>query len=160
MIFVTVGTQIAFDRMVEVVDEWAGRTGEDVFAQVGPSKSKFTHLRCAEFLEPADFDRYFNEASLVIAHAGMGSILSALSFGKPIIIMPRKAALGEHRNDHQMATAKRFVEKSGVSIAWDENELATLLDKADLITTVDGVVRISGSAPEAFLAKLRELLDR
>lgn len=160
MIFVTVGTQIAFDRMVAVVDEWAGETGEEVFAQVGPSIGTFAHLRCAEFLKPAEFDHYFNEAKLVIAHAGMGSILSALSFGKPIIIMPRKAALGEHRNDHQMATAKRFVGKPGVSIAWDENELAALLDKADLITTVDGAARISGSAPEAFLAKLRELIDR
>jgi UDP-N-acetylglucosamine transferase subunit ALG13 len=159
VIFVTVGTQIAFDRMVSVVDDWAARTGEKVFAQTGPSQRTFTHLDCKGFLEPADFDRYFNEASLIIAHAGMGSILSALSFGKPIIIMPRKAALGEHRNDHQMATAKRFAGQTGVSIAWDENELAALLDKADLTTTVGEAARISGSAPEAFLAKLRDLID-
>lgn len=160
MIFVTVGTQVAFDRMVTVVDEWAGRTGEDVLAQVGPSQGEFPHLRRMAFLEPSEFDRYFTEACLVIAHAGMGSILSALSYGKPIIIVPRKAALGEHRNDHQMATAKRFAGKAGVSIAWDENELATLLDKADLTTTLDEAARISGSAPEAFLRKLRELIDR
>lgn len=159
MIFVTVGTQVAFDRMMDVVDAWAARTGQDVFAQVGPTKRAFAHLRVAEFLDPADFDRCFQDAGLVIAHAGMGSILSALSFGKPIVIMPRKAALGEHRNDHQMATAKRFEGKAGVSIAWDENDLAELLDQLDAAIQVDRPDRISSSAPEVFLAKLRELID-
>ena len=38
MIFVTVGTQLAFDRMIKAVDEWAGARGRtDVFAQVGPA---------------------------------------------------------------------------------------------------------------------------
>jgi UDP-N-acetylglucosamine transferase subunit ALG13 len=159
VIFVTVGTQIAFDRMVSVVDDWAGRSGADVFAQVGPTQRKFAHMRCAEFLEPAEFDRYFNEAKLVIAHAGMGSILSALSYGKPIIVVPRKASLGEHRNDHQMATAKRFAAMPGVSVAWDEGELAALLERADMTAADDDLTRISGVAPEGFLCRLRELID-
>ena len=36
MILVTVGTDLPFDRMVRVVDDWAGETGRrDVFAQIG-----------------------------------------------------------------------------------------------------------------------------
>lgn len=38
MIFVTVGTQVQFDRLIRTVDEWAGaRARSDIFAQIGPS---------------------------------------------------------------------------------------------------------------------------
>ena len=36
MIFVTVGTDSPFDRLMQVVDEWAAASGRtDVFAQIG-----------------------------------------------------------------------------------------------------------------------------
>lgn len=159
MIFVTVGTQLAFDRMVNAVDTWASSSGNDVFAQVGPTDTKFNHIQQSEFLEPEDFDHYFNSANIVIAHAGMGSILTAMSYGKRIIIMPRKADLGEHRNDHQLATARSFVGHAGVSVAWDEDELIALLHQIDSETTEQDFVKISNTAPEPFIQKLRELIN-
>ncbi len=58
----------------------------------------------------------------------MGSILTALELEKPIIIFPRRAALGEHRNEHQLATAKKFSGRTeGVYVAFDEAELIELL---------------------------------
>jgi UDP-N-acetylglucosamine transferase subunit ALG13 len=157
VIFVTVGTQLAFDRMIGAVDKWAEKSGEDVFAQVGPTERIYKNIRQSSFLEPVDFDRSFNEASLVIAHAGMGSILSALSYGKPIIIMPRKASLGEHRNDHQMATARRFSGYSSISIAWDESELEHALDSFRLANE-PGEGRISEYASAGFISKLQLLI--
>ncbi len=159
MIFVTVGTQLAFDRMVGAVDNWAAISGDDVFAQVGPTDIHFNHIRQSTFLEPKDFDHYFNAASLVIAHAGMGSILTAMSYGKQIIIMPRKADLGEHRNDHQLATARSFVAHAGVSVVWDEDELIALLHRIDRAAIEQDLVQISGTAPEPFIRKLRELIN-
>ena len=67
-------------------------------------------------------------AAFVVAHAGMGSILSALSLGKSLVILPRREDLGEHRNDHQRATAERVAERPGVFVAADEAELPGLLD--------------------------------
>ena len=46
-------------------------------------------------------------AAAIVAHAGMGTILTALETGKRLLVMPRRAALGEHRNDHQLATVSR-----------------------------------------------------
>ena len=43
--------------------------------------------------------------------------------GKPIILVPRRAALGEHRNDHQLATVRQLAERPGILIAHDETEL-------------------------------------
>ena len=65
----------------------------------------------------------------MIAHAGMGSIITALELGKPIMVMPRRASLGEHRNDHQVATAKRFAEQGRIMVAFNEKELVDKLDQ-------------------------------
>lgn len=129
MILVTVGTQLAFDRLVEVVDLWVGRkTGERVFAQIGPTKYKPQHLEFTDFVPPDQANVLFQEADLIVSHAGMGSILTALKYKKPILIIPRKAALGEHRNDHQLATAKWLGDRPGVTVAWEVEDVARLLD--------------------------------
>lgn len=127
MIFVTVGTQLSFDRMVDVMNHWASTNVEEVIAQVGPTDRLFSFINQHKFLDPNQFDRYFFEARLIVAHAGMGSIIGALSNEKPIIIVPRKAELGEHRNNHQMATARKFESFSGVKVAWSEEEISSLI---------------------------------
>ncbi|MFH1998801.1 MAG: glycosyltransferase [Planctomycetota bacterium] len=140
MIFVTVGTQMAFDRLVRIVDEWAGTSGRnDVFAQVGPTKLKPDHIFWTPFLDAETFKKKVEEARVIVAHAGMGSIISALQGGKPIVIMPRLERLGEHRNDHQIATAKRFKETGRVFVALDEVELRTYLDEIDDLTAAETV---------------------
>lgn len=130
MIFVTVGTQLPFDRLIEAVDNWAqANTHIKVIAQTGPSGFLPRALVASEFMAPEIFDRHFSEADLIVAHAGMGSILGALSSAKPIIIMPRSAKLGEHRNDHQRATADRFRTRPGIMVADDETNLRHHLDR-------------------------------
>ena len=50
-----------------------------------------------------------------------------------MIIFPRRFELGEHRNDHQLATAKKFAELSNIYVAYTEAELILLLnDRANL----------------------------
>jgi UDP-N-acetylglucosamine transferase subunit ALG13 len=132
MIFITVGTDQPFDRMLRVVDRWAGETGrQDVFAQIGEGGWQPRHIPFVEFLEPAEFKERFARATLIIGHAGMGTILSALLHGKPILVMPKKASLGEHRNEHQTATARRMMALGNVNVAFDEDELRAKLDGID-----------------------------
>ncbi len=129
MIFVTVGTDLPFDRLVKVIDEWAGATGrKDVFAQTGETEWRPRHLAFSKFLEPPEFVRNFSQATTIVAHAGMGTILSALRYEKPILVMPRRASLGEQRNEHQLATAKRLSEMGKITVAFDEAELRRCLD--------------------------------
>ena len=88
MIFVTVGTQLPFDRLIRTMDGWANATGSNVFAQVGPASSyKPCHIRTRADLSPEAFDEAMDEARIIVAHAGMGTILSGLERGKPVIIM-------------------------------------------------------------------------
>ncbi len=133
MIFVTVGTQGQFDRLVRTVDEWASVRGRpDIFAQIGPSDYRYEHIHVTRFIDPSEFRRRVESASLVIAHAGMGSIITALELGKRILVMPRRASLGEHRNDHQVATAKRFAEQGRIEVAFNEQELVSKLDQLEV----------------------------
>jgi UDP-N-acetylglucosamine transferase subunit ALG13 len=53
----------------------------------------------------------------------MGTILSAAELGKPVILMPRRAKFGEHRNDHQQDTAREMARLSNVTVAEDGEAL-------------------------------------
>ena len=74
----------------------------------------------------------------MISHAGMGSIITALELGKRIIVMPRRANLGEHRNDHQLATAKRLSEQGRIMVAFTEQELVDKLDQLQVFDPTNG----------------------
>jgi UDP-N-acetylglucosamine transferase subunit ALG13 len=140
VIFVTVGTQLAFDRLIAAVDAWsANHPAVKVFAQIGPAGTLPEHMKFADFVAPDMADELFMEASLIVSHAGMGSILTALRYKKPILIMPRRASLGEHRNDHQLATAKWLGNTPGVAVAWDEKEISNFLDRREMLSGGEGI---------------------
>ena len=121
-----------FDRMVRCVDDWAAAQGRrDVVAQIGPTRWRPRSIEWTEFLSPTRFLEHVKRANVIVAHAGMGSILTALQFGKPIVIMPRRGDLAETRNDHQVATARRFADRPGIAVAMDETELPGMLDRLD-----------------------------
>jgi UDP-N-acetylglucosamine transferase subunit ALG13 len=157
VIFVTVGTQLPFDRLVSAVDRWAGATpGSDVFAQVGPSSVAPEHICYRDFIPPVECRERMLAATAIVAHAGMGTILSALELGKPVLIMPRRATLGEHRNEHQLATARRFAEVGRVAVAYDEAELEAKLGELDRLTAHEP---ISPFASERLIRTLRDFID-
>lgn len=134
MIFVTVGTQGQFNRLIGTVDQWAGLRGRtDVFAQTGRSDYRPKHIGSKPFMDPTEFRKRVETSNLVVAHAGIGSIITALELGKNIIVMPRRADLGEHRNDHQVATANRFAEQGRIVVAHNEQELVERLDQLNLL---------------------------
>ncbi len=156
MIFVTVGTQLPFDRLVHAVDRWAERNGRrDVFAQVGPTEAPPAFIEHASFLEPDDVARRFDEATLVIGHAGMGTIISALQRRKPVLVMARKAEFREQRNDHQLATVERFQQRGWIHAAADEHELDQMLERIDELTAAD---QISAAASPELLQMVQRFV--
>lgn len=130
MIFVTVGTQLPFERLVAAVDNWSGTKSPkpEVLAQVGAGRLDYVNLRSVRTLDGAQYSAAVADAELIIAHAGTGSILTALDYGIPVIVMPRDNRRGEHRDDHQMQTARQLETMGLVSIAWSETELPLLID--------------------------------
>ncbi len=128
MIFVTVGTQIPFDRLMQMVDEVAPSLGgEEIVAQSCAGEYSPRRFSTVQFIEPAEFERIMDTARIVVAHAGIGTIISAMRRGKPLVVVPRQAALHEHRNDHQLATATMLARRSGVAVAHNAAELLPLM---------------------------------
>ena len=130
MIFATIGTQLPFDRMLASLDTWAARNSSlPIVAQVGATSRRFQHLQTVTAIPQSEFRHYMQAARLVVAHAGMGTILSAAELGKPLIIMPRLAKFGEHRNDHQQHTSHEMSRLSHVTVVANGEELHMSLDR-------------------------------
>lgn len=144
MIFVTVGSAMPFDRLIRSVDNFYQGSDCDVLIQIGESELTPKNARYVNFLSPDEAEQMIRDAELVISHAGMGSIITALSYQTPIVVVPRKAALGEHRNDHQLATCEWVMnDLTGVTVAKDEVELVGVLKN---LNTNPGKIEISNYA--------------
>lgn len=132
MIFLTVGTQEPFDRLVRAVDAWAATQDTPVFGQLGRLTSdsyRPTNFPFESFISADEFQERLEASRLMVGHAGMGSIISALTYGKPLLMMARRASLGEHRNEHQLATAQRFSGRPGIHVAADAADVGPLIDR-------------------------------
>ena len=125
MIFLTVGTQFPFDRLVKTVDQLLeeGAIQDEVFGQIGESTYQPRHFEAVASLEKRVFDERFRQASAVISHAGMGAIMMALDYGKPLLVMPRQKKYREVVNDHQTELADRFETLGHLLLARDETQL-------------------------------------
>src|SRR4051812_23579620 len=114
-----------FDRLVRVIDDWAGRCQRtDVFGQIGRTAFRPRHFGSAAHLTPEEFRVRMREATGIVAHAGTGTIIAALQLRKPLLVLPRLSVLGETRNDHQIPTARHFADAGHILAAFDETELS------------------------------------
>ena len=116
------------------------------------------HFEWVSRLTPAEYSERVARSSLIVSHAGMGSIITALHSGKPIVVMPRRGHLRETRNDHQYTTVKMLGGRAGIYVADDETCLAATMDRAlaDLGTATGP--RISALADGQFTDRLRTFL--
>lgn len=157
MIFVTVGTQLPFERLIRGMDAWAEQHGDEtVIAQVGMTKYRPRHMEVTEKLDPTRYQEYFENARLVVSHVGMGTIISGLERAKQLVLMPRLASLGEHRNDHQVGTAKKFQHFDNIHIVESPAEMHTAIDR--LLEMTDVGQSASLSLAPALEGRLREFV--
>ncbi len=133
MIFVAVGTQFPFDRLIENMDEWAANNDEDVIAQIANGEYTPQNIKWERFLDAVQYNQAIKDASVFVSHAGMGNIISARTHNTPIIVMNRQFELGEHRNNHQADGVKWMAKLSGVYAAPTQAELYTLLCDTDAL---------------------------
>jgi UDP-N-acetylglucosamine transferase subunit ALG13 len=133
MIFVTVGTHTQpFNRLLEKVDKLVEKRviKEKVIAQVGYSTYRPRNYEYFTFTSEEKILELNKKARLIIAHAGVGSIITALQFKKPIIVVPRLKKFGEHIDDHQVQIAIAFEREGKVLACYQIDELEDVLRKA------------------------------
>lgn len=135
MILLTVGTQLPFDRLVSAIDQLAPELPEQVVGQVGKTRYVCKNIEAHADLSPLQFQKYIQECSVIVAHAGIGTLLNARKYDKPIILVPRRAVYGEHRNDHQVATCRSLQGRDGIAIVEDP-QMLSVNDLKNIITSI------------------------
>ncbi len=118
-----------FERLVLTIDEWSNSRGiTEVLVQIGNGEYVPHHVKWIRSLSPSVFQSTVERCDLLVAHVGMGSLLAGMQAKKPMLLLPRIKALGEHTTDHQVHTAKWIRGRQGIWIADDEKHLSELLD--------------------------------
>ncbi|MEX2336231.1 MAG: glycosyltransferase [Fulvivirga sp.] len=159
MILLTIGTTESFDRLVEAMDIITPRLDNTpVIAQISETAYLIRNMSTVGFLSPSEYYRLFNSASLIISHAGMGTIISALMWKKPIIVMPRRSSLGEANSDHQYATAKRLAELNYIRVAHDQEQLMKLI-KLTLNDKFLDPISIGSFASDRLINSLKKFIN-
>ncbi len=133
MIFVTVGTQdVPFDRLLKEVDKCIidGTIKEEVIVQSGNTKFKSKNMKMVNLLPMEDFKKIISEASIIIAHGGVGTITDGISNDKVVIACPRLAKYKEAVNDHQIQIIKQFDKMGFIIPLYNPKELKIALERA------------------------------
>jgi UDP-N-acetylglucosamine--N-acetylmuramyl-(pentapeptide) pyrophosphoryl-undecaprenol N-acetylglucosamine transferase len=103
LIFATLGTHHdPFPRAIDAALTLAGDA--ELVIQHGHTEpvAAGANVRFYQWLVPDEVNAFFREATLVIAHAGVATVVAALRAGHHPIVIPRRKRFGEHVDDHQM----------------------------------------------------------
>ena len=99
LIFVVLGTQkFQCNRLLKQIDRLVEeqKITDPVFAQKGHSDYIPQYYPSVDFLNKEDFEQKMEECSLLITHSGVGTVLSGIRHGKPVIVFPRLKKYKEH----------------------------------------------------------------
>jgi UDP-N-acetylglucosamine transferase subunit ALG13 len=122
MIFVTVGTgEQPFDRLLRSLESlWLD---EPLVIQRGSSTVSPERAACFDYLPFPDMLARMQDARVVITHAGVGSVIAALTAGKRPVAVPRRRCFGEAVDDHQVEFARRLADAGLVRLVDDPQDL-------------------------------------
>lgn len=149
-IFISVGTQLPFDRLVKRVEQaFVNKPEFKLIYQVGVGGYKPSSGEIFETLTPLQYSKAMGECDVLIAHCGTGSIVSSVEFSKPLICMPRRAEFGEHRNNHQVDAASKM----------DVNAFYVLEDDMDLYEIVKSAIERDGVGISTGLVSMKFVSD-
>ena len=123
MILVTAGTlHFPFERLLRAVDELPG--DEELVVQSRAPGMRPARARCVEDLPYDELVAEVRRARVVVCHAGVGSVLTALEGGKRPVVVPRLERYGEAVDDHQLAFGRKLAEAGLVTLVEDLTRLA------------------------------------
>jgi UDP-N-acetylglucosamine transferase subunit ALG13 len=157
MILVTVGTnEQPFDRLVRAVEPLEPE--EPLVVQHGSCATRGGRGRWVDFVSFEELEALMRQARLVVAHAGVGSIMLARRCGKRPLVVPRRLHLGEAVDDHQLPIARRLHASGAVELVEEVELLPELLGAPERAEPPAGG---DGDLPDALAlaADVREYLE-
>lgn len=132
-IFVPLGTQrFPFRRLIEALNSLVERglyKGDEILMQssVYPIKPLFKYVSLIPYEE---FNKYIENAEVVVTHSGVNSIISCMDRKKPLVVCPRLSKYKEHVDDHQNEIANLVREKYDVLVCREMHDLSAFIELA------------------------------
>jgi UDP-N-acetylglucosamine transferase subunit ALG13 len=125
VIFVTVGTTMAFDKLIRQIDELVekGAITEPVICQTGHGTYEPKH--CEHFRFRPSLDDLFAQADLVVTHGG-ATVISLLVGRKPFVAVPNDIAADQH----QLYFLRRLAKQTPLYWTTDLSQLGALIQTA------------------------------
>ena len=149
---------LPFERLVQAMDNWAAAHPDvPVTIQYGSGVYKPRHAQGFVMTTAAQYRQLVAEAQLFVAHAGMGSIITAIEAGKPLLMLARLQALGEHNTDHQVWTSQSIGSRPGLYVATDEHDLVATIDRL-LASGAAVPAPISPTASPELISNIRKFI--
>ena len=127
LIFVTIGWMRAFERLVKEMDRLASKLDEKVIMQIGSTDYEPKNCDYFRFAPRSKIEDLCIESRMVICHAGVGSILTAIKYNKPLILVPREKKYREVFDDHQLEIAGQMKNR-GVAVVYNMNNLESAIE--------------------------------
>jgi UDP-N-acetylglucosamine--N-acetylmuramyl-(pentapeptide) pyrophosphoryl-undecaprenol N-acetylglucosamine transferase len=110
-VVVTIGTSsYGFRRLVERLASVLPPEAE-VLWQTGATDLRGLDIPARDTIPGDELEAAMREADLVVAHAGVGSALSALEAGRAPVLVPRRKRYGENVDDHQQLIAAELARR-------------------------------------------------
>lgn len=151
MIFVILGTQDkAFDRMLKEIEELKKDNiiNSKVIVQAGSTAFKSNEMEILDYIPMANFNKYIEEADLIITHGGVGSILDSIKRNKKVIAIPRLLKYHEHANNHQIEIVEKF------------DELGYIKDCGNLKRLGNKIMEIDDFVPKKFESNNKKFIEK
>jgi UDP-N-acetylglucosamine transferase subunit ALG13 len=136
----------SFERLICPIDELARRQQWEVFVQLGYTPFEPKWCRFERFVEKHRLRQMISKAELVVTHGGFGSMRDALSFGKPVVAVPRRVNFGEVQDDHQMELVDELEKKGLVIKVNDVTGLEQAIEEARTF--------VPGTLPQSMIPQL------
>ena len=163
LILVITGTHTqGFDRLVAAMDTYSSSEKEKVVIQIGSSKYIPKYATWFRFLDRDESIReLMEEADVIVAHAGAGTIIDILKLGKPLVLVPRRKELGEMMDDQQLELAEKLSRSLRAVAVGDVDCLARAIESArsmkpapvqgsaDLIASLRSIIRKMEKDPQS-----------
>lgn len=157
MILVTLGTQDKpFKRLIKAVEKQIelGNIKEEVIVQAGCTEYKSNKMKIFDYIPADEFKKIFEEADIVITHAGVGNIIMGLEQGKKMVVAARLEKYGEHVNDHQLQILENFTNEGYIVPLKDFDRLNETIEEAKKF-----VPKKYKSNSENFIEKLEKQIE-
>jgi UDP-N-acetylglucosamine transferase subunit ALG13 len=122
LILVALGThELPFTRLLYAIEDLVKQRviTEPVVIQNGHTPFTSDVMTCKPFVSFEEMKALYKEASLIVTHAGTGSVVMGCKENKKVIVAARLKKYGEHNDDHQLQLVEEF-EKANYILPWHD----------------------------------------